>query len=105
MEIRFHVILLIACSVLFACSWRWLRLNSPITLTLALCMVIATAKLILLAWVLSMRRICSANRFAKGEAPRCTEGASQLALCKSVQHHPGRNQSHVESERRVGLIR
>lgn len=50
MEIRFHITLLIVCSVLCACSWRWLRLNSPITLMLALCMVIATAKLILLAW-------------------------------------------------------
>ena len=50
MEIRFHIILLIACSVLFACSWRWLRLNSPITLTLALCMMIAAAKLMSLTW-------------------------------------------------------
>lgn len=50
MEIRFQLILLIVCSTLFACSWRCLRLNNPITLTLALCMGIAAAKLISLAW-------------------------------------------------------
>ena len=49
MEIRLQLILLIVCSVLFACSWRYLRLNNPITLTLAFCVAFTVAQLIALA--------------------------------------------------------
>lgn len=50
MEIQLHVLLLIVCSVLFVWCWRRRGPSSPTTLMLALCVVSAAAKLILLAW-------------------------------------------------------
>jgi hypothetical protein len=50
MEIRFHVILLIICSVLLAWCWRRRGFSSPSTLMLVLCVVISAAKLISLVW-------------------------------------------------------
>lgn len=49
MEIRILVILLIVCSALLAWFWRGRRLSSPTTLTLALFVAFAIARLIALA--------------------------------------------------------
>ncbi|MGN0923271.1 hypothetical protein [Ectopseudomonas mendocina] len=47
MEIPLHVILLIACSVLFAWYWRRRGLSSPTTVMLALCVAFVVRLIVL----------------------------------------------------------